>query len=116
VLGEQSPYWSAGVLHDEMGQDTPVPIDSLADPDLDEVLAVRAERHERVEHFLVTLTDEQLAGTTTPVGTPGYPPGVAYPVARCLGAVLREEFLHRIFVERDLAVLEAHAAKDTARP
>jgi hypothetical protein len=93
-----------------------VPIDLHADPDLDEVLAVRAGRQARVAGFLVTLTNEQLAGTTTPVGTPGYPPGVAYSVARCLGAVLREEFLHRTFAERDLAVLEAHAAKDNARP
>jgi len=116
VLGEQSPYWAAGVQHDEMGQDTPVPIDPDADPDLEEVLAVRAGRHARVNDFLMALTDEQLAGTTTPVGTPGYPPDVAYPVARCLGAVVREVFLHRTFAERDLAVLEAHAAKDTAAP
>jgi len=114
VLGELSPYWPAGVQHDEMGADTPVPIDPHADPDLDEVPAVRAVRHARVDDFLVAVTDEQLAGTTTPVGSPGYPPDVAYPVARCLGAVVQEEFLHRTFAERDLAVLEARAAEDSA--
>jgi uncharacterized damage-inducible protein DinB len=109
VLGEPSPYWPAGLAHDEIGQDTPVPIDPHADPYLEEVLAVRAGRRARVEDFLMTLTDEQLAGTTTPVGTPGYPAGITYAVARCLGAVVREEFLHRTFAERDLAVLEARA-------
>ena len=46
------------------------------------------------------------AGTTTPVQETGYPPDEAYEVSRCLRAVLSEEWWHRRYAERDLAVLE----------
>ena len=56
---------------------------------------------------IADLTDEQLAGTTTPVLEPGYPESEAYAVSRCVGCILQEEWWHRRFAERDLAVLEA---------
>jgi hypothetical protein len=37
---------------------------------------------------------------------PGYPESKAFPVSRCLSAVVTEEWLHREYAERDLAVLE----------
>jgi hypothetical protein len=56
---------------------------------------------------LADLTDERLAGTTEPVLQPGYPEPQSYPVRRCLGAILNEEWEHRLFAERDLDALES---------
>lgn len=109
VLGEQAPFWVAGVPHDEMGDDTPVPVDPGADPDLDAVLAARAERVAAVDGALAGLTDERLGGTTIVTGE-GYPAPGDYAVRRCVMAVVREEQAHRLFAERDLAVLEARVA------
>jgi hypothetical protein len=53
------------------------------------------------------LTDEQLATTTDPVEGPGWPPARDYPVHEVLGTILNEEWEHRRYAERDLAVLEA---------
>jgi hypothetical protein len=109
MLGEPSPYHPWGLPHTEMGDVPGVPHDAGARPGLDEILAVRAERMRTVRDVVAGLTDEQLAGTTAPVDAPGYPPPDAYDVGRCLGAILNEEWLHRQYAERDLAVLEAAA-------
>jgi len=110
VLGDPAPYSPLGLAHDEMGEDTPVPLDPDAHPSLDEVLAVRAGRVAAVTRLLEDLTDDALDGTTEPVTAPGYPESVAYPVRRCLRAVVWEDYLHRQYAERDLAVLEARVA------
>ena len=81
-----------------------------ARPSLDEILAVRAERMATVARVLGELTDERLDGMTEPVLEPGYPASESFPVRRCLGTVINEEWLHREFAERDLAVLEARSA------
>ncbi|MCW2757886.1 MAG: hypothetical protein JWO46_1632 [Nocardioidaceae bacterium] len=107
VLGQPAPWSPLGLAHDEMSPDTPLPLDHDAHPSLDEVLALRADRMATVKRVLDELTDEQLASTTEPVLEPGYPESQAFPVARCLGAVINEEWLHRQYAERDLAVLEA---------
>jgi len=114
VLGEPEPWHPLDLPHDEM-PDVPgvVPRDLAARPSLDEVLALRAERVALVREYFATLTDDALAGTTEPVTEPGYPPPDAYALPRCLGAVVNEERRHRLFAERDLAVLEGRAQ---ARP
>ena len=53
------------------------------------------------------LTEESLSADTEPVDAPGWPPPRSFPVRECLLIVLNEEWLHRLFAERDLAVLEA---------
>ena len=61
-----------------------------------------------VRALLAGLTDEQLAADIEPVdATGGWPPPARRPVSRCLLVVLDEEWEHRRFAERDLAVLEA---------
>jgi hypothetical protein len=47
-----------------------------------------------------------LDSDTDPVAAPGYPPTGSYPVRRCLRAIINEEWLHRQYAERDLAILE----------
>jgi uncharacterized protein YjbI with pentapeptide repeats len=111
VLGDPAPYHPLGLAHSELPVETPsVPHDPDARPSLDEVLAVRAERMAIVAQVLDRLTDAQLEAMTEPVLEPGYPESVAFPVRRCLGAVVHEEWLHREYAERDLAVLRARPA------
>ncbi|MFC6345439.1 DinB family protein, partial [Nocardioides hankookensis] len=76
-------------------------------PSLDEVLAVGAERMAVVGQQIAELTAARLAATTEPVPGAAYPPTDSYAVRRCLGAILNEEWEHRRFAERDLAILEA---------
>jgi hypothetical protein len=107
MLGDPSPYDPLALPHTEMGDLPGVPNDPDARPSLDEMLALRADRMGIVRGVIAGLTDTVLAGKTEPVPQPGYPESVSYDVRRCLGAVINEEWLHRLFAERDLAVLEA---------
>jgi len=107
VLGDPTPYHPLGLAHSEMPADTPaVPRDPDARPSLDEILAVRADRMATVGRVLRELTDERLQEMTQPVLEPGYPESESFPVRRCLGAVVNEEWLHREYAERDLARIE----------
>ncbi|HEY2262888.1 MAG TPA: DinB family protein, partial [Streptosporangiaceae bacterium] len=107
ILGEPSPWDPLGLPHDEMPEETPVPWDRTARPSLDQVLALRADRMATMRQVLASLTDDEVAGMTTPVTEPGYPEPESFPVRRCLGAIINEEWEHRLFAERDLAILES---------
>jgi hypothetical protein len=110
ILGDPAPYHPLGLAHTEMPADTPgVPHDAAARPSLDEILAVREGRMATVRRVLSELTDERLDEMTEPVLEPGYPESEAFQVRRCLGAVVNEEWAHREFAERDLAVLESRS-------
>lgn len=111
VLGEPRPWHPLGLPFEEMEDDPEVPRDRDARPQLDEILAVRAERAATFRRVLDGLTEEQLASPTEPVEGPGYPPADRYLVAKCLSTVLNEEWEHRLFAERDLAILEEQARK-----
>ncbi|MEV0651112.1 hypothetical protein AB0I28_38245 [Phytomonospora sp. NPDC050363] len=52
------------------------------------------------------LTEESPAAGTEPVDVPGWPRPQSFPVRECLLTVLNEEWEHRLYAERDLAVLE----------
>lgn len=106
VLGEPTPYHPLGLPHTEMPPLPGVPNDPDARPSLDEMLAVRESRFAAMREVLASLTDERLDEMTEPVLEPGYPESEGYVVRRALGAILTEEWLHREFAERDLAVLE----------
>ena len=107
MLGDPSPWDPLDLPHDEMPDEPSVPRDRAARPSLDEVLALRADRMATVREVLAGLTDEQLNGVTEPVREPGYPEPESFPVRRCLGAVVIEEWEHRLYAERDFDVLEA---------
>lgn len=107
LLGDPSPYSALGLMHTEAKDIPGVPNDPDVRPSLDEVLALRAERLATVRQVMADLTDEKLAGMTEPVMEPGYPESESFEVKRCLQAVVNEEWAHRLFAERDLAVLEA---------
>lgn len=107
LLGEPAPWDPLDLPHDDMPDQPSVPRDRDARPSLEEVLALRADRMATVRHVLADLTDDHLAGMTQPVIEPGYPEPESFPVRRCLLAILNEEWEHRLYAERDLAVLES---------
>lgn len=106
LLGDPRPWHPLSLPFDQMTPHPEVPWDRDARPDLDEVLALRADRQAVVRRVLDDLTDEQLAGETTPVEGPSWPPARAYPVREVLSTILNEEWEHRRYAERDLTVLE----------
>ena len=106
LQGDPSPWHPLSLPFTEMGDIPTVPNDPDARPTLDEVLALRADRMAAVSKVIEDLTDEQLAGTTEPVLEVGYPESEAFPVRRCIEAVVIEEWEHHLFANRDLAVLE----------
>jgi uncharacterized protein YjbI with pentapeptide repeats len=107
LLGEPSPWDPLDLPHDEMGDVPGVPRDRDARPTLDRVLELRADRMATVRQVLADLTDARLASMTEPVPDPGYPESQSYPVIRCLRAIIGEEWEHRLYAERDFAVLES---------
>ena len=109
ILGLAEPYSPLGLPHDEMEPDPSVPNDRGARPSLEEMLELRADRMRTVRDLIAGLTDDVLTGETEPVPPPGYPPAGSYPVHRCLSAIIHEEWLHRLYAERDLDALGQHS-------
>jgi uncharacterized damage-inducible protein DinB len=106
VLGDPSPWHPLSLPWDTMRPTPGVPHDRDVRPSLDEALALRHAAMALVRSVLDGLTDERLAATTEPAVGPGWPPeGSTFPVKDCLLTVLNEEWWHRRFAERDLAVL-----------
>jgi hypothetical protein len=110
VLGDPAPWDPLDLPWDEMPDTPGVPRDRDVRPTLDDVLALRRDRWTGVRAVLDGLTDEALAGATEPVDAPGWPHPRSYPVRECLRIVLNEEWEHRLYAERDLAVLEARTS------
>jgi uncharacterized damage-inducible protein DinB len=107
VLGDPSPWHPLSLPWDQMPPYEGVPWDRDARPSLDEALALRHQAMTLVRGVLNDLTDEELSTETAPLVGPGWPPeGSTFPVRQCLRIVLNEEWWHRQFAERDLAVLE----------
>lgn len=112
LLGEKSPWDPLGLPWDEVEDTSGIPHDRTARPSLETVLDLRRGRMASVRAYVDALTEEQLAEQTAPVEGPGWPrAGASFPVSMCLSVILREEWEHRLYAERDLAVLEARSAQ-----
>lgn len=109
MLGDPSPWHPLDLPWDEMPDTEGIPRDRLVRPGLDEVLALRSDRMAGVAAVIEDLTDERLAGHTEPVDAPGWPPAHAFEWGEPLRVVLNEEWWHRRYAERDLAVLAERA-------
>jgi DinB superfamily/Pentapeptide repeats (8 copies) len=109
LLHDPDPCDPLDLPHDEMPDLDGVPNEPDVRPCLNHVLVLREERLAIARRFFAELGDDLLA-TETAVTGPGYPEAGTYAVTRCLNAVLDEEWWHRRFAERDLAVLEARRA------
>lgn len=107
ILGDPAPWDPLDLPWDEMPDTPGVPRDRDVRPSLDTVLALRRDRMATVRQVLDGLTDDSLAGHTHPVEGPGWPESRSHPVRECLLVILNEEWVHRLFAERDLDIVEA---------
>lgn len=100
VLADPDPFHRLGRPNDPVDEVPAAMFDLDARPTLDEVLAVRHERMDRVTAILGGLDAAELARE---VKSPnGGPTTVKY----CLQVVFREEWWHDQYANRDLTVLE----------
>ena len=107
ILGDPRPWHPLSLPWDQMEPREGVPWDRDARPSLDEALALRQNAMALVRRVVDDLTDSQLDERTAPLVGPGWPDeGETFPVRECLSIVLNEEWHHRRYAERDLAVLE----------
>ncbi len=106
VGGDAAPWHPLDLPWDEAPEDKGFPRDRSARPSLDEVLELRRTRQADVRRVLEGLTEEALAAETTPPDDDGWPPPRPFPVKQCLSIVINEEWRHRTYAERDLAILE----------
>jgi hypothetical protein len=104
VLGEPEPFHRLGRPNDPLDEIPPGLFDLDARPSLDEVLAVRRERMDRVAALV---GDIDPATLTRDVDSPN---GGQTKVVSCIHVVLREEWAHDQYARRDLAILESRRA------
>jgi len=109
ILGDLSPWHPLDLPWDGMPDKPGIPRDREIRPDLDTVLALRADRRGMVASVIVGLTDERLASTITPPPGDSWPPSEEMPLSEPLLVVLNEEWQHRLYAERDLDVLQSFA-------
>jgi hypothetical protein len=104
VLADPAPWHPLDLPWDEAPAVEGVPWDRDVRPSLDEVLQVRAQRRAIVAGVLADLSDD---GLERPVSsaTAFLRDADSLTVAECLRVVLNEEWEHRLYAERDLAVL-----------
>lgn len=105
IEGDPRPWHPLSLPWDEAPPTEGVSHDRDVQPDLDTALALRLDRAGKVRDYLAELTDDQLTAMTEPVLEPGWPEPESFPVRECLLTILREEWEHRRFAERDLDAL-----------
>ena len=106
VQGEAEPWHPLGwPNHDPEGIGRALGLDVDAHPSLDEVLAARDDRRERVTSIVRGATAADLGRTVAS------PNGGTVTVAGCVRVVLREEWAHDGYARRDLEVLEGGGSR-----
>jgi hypothetical protein len=104
LLGREAPYHPLD-LPPTGRRSSGIAVDHDARPTLPEVVSLRDERVALVREVLAGLTDDDLEGGSVQVRGPGYPRPGRYLVRRCVQTLVVEEWQHRRYAERDLAVL-----------
>ena len=103
IMGMEQPFHEIGLIFTgaaEMGFD--MSIFQTDTPEIDDILAVRAQRQQLVTDFLATATLELLAEErNNPWGGGDWHPTVG----DCVRVILEEEWAHLRYVQRDLALL-----------
>jgi hypothetical protein len=104
VLADPSPWHPLDLPWDEAPEHEGVPWARRARPELHEVLALRRERRATVAELLERMDDAALARPVRSA-TPFLTDAEDLTVGHCLRVVLKEEWEHRLYAERDLARL-----------
>jgi hypothetical protein len=108
VLGSEEPFSSIGLGPDFVPDREQQGLDLKADPDLDEVVAVRDNQAAELDAWLRTVTPAQLAAIAPIPDGDGWPPYARGRSTRqCLGTVLNEEWAHHGFCVRDLELAQS---------
>lgn len=106
--GSTQPFTALGLASDFVPDQEEQGLDPAAAPTLEEVVAVRDEQLAELEHWLATVTDDELAAPAPIPEGPGWPPYArGKTVLECLHVVLNEQWAHHGFCVRDLDLLEA---------
>jgi uncharacterized damage-inducible protein DinB len=106
VLGDPYP-WHPWSLAWDTFRDLGIPQDRDGRAPLEEALAIRHDAMGLVRRVVDDLDEAELGRETEPCVGPGWPlEGATFAVRDCLLTVLNEEWHHRVYAERDLAVLE----------
>jgi hypothetical protein len=100
VLGERDHFHPLGMPNPPYDDLPPGVFDLDAKPSLDEIVAVRRDRMDRVATLVGRVTSDELRRQVAS------PNGGTTAVMSCLHIVLREEWWHDQYAQRDLAVLE----------
>lgn len=106
-LGSPQPFTAMGLASGFVPDQEEQGLDRAAAPDLDQVLAVRDEQAAELEHWLASVTADELSTVAPVPAGSGWPPYAAgKTVLECLQVVLNEEWEHHGFCVRDLDLLE----------
>lgn len=105
VLQQEYPYHPWGLAGAWLTAPTALGLDPMAHPSLEEVLTARREHTKEVRRYLESVSAKDLDRTCVPPTTPGHPTAPAS-VRHCLQVILREEWLHSTYANRDLQILE----------
>ena len=103
IRGSERPYHPWGVSGSFLDAAT-IGLDAAANPGLDEILDVRAQRMDEVKATIQGLDTEELLRICEPPATPGHPTA-PHSVLECLHVILDEEWEHSRYANRDLDVL-----------
>ncbi len=99
VFGDANPFHPLGVPNPPLDEVPPGVFHLDARPTLDDVLAARRERMDRVAAFIADVDADELDRQVES------PNGGATSVRSCLHVVFREEWWHDQYANRDLAIL-----------
>ena len=110
ILGQHGHFYRAGMPFDELSDDDAEAcgVNKRAKPTLEKVMVARKDRQRAVRKLIAGLTPAELDRHCVPNPARGFPANPErFTVRQCLGVIVNEEWLHRSFANRDLAVLAA---------
>lgn len=103
-LGSIGPLTAFGLVTNDVLQHEPG-LDRTATPSLDEVLAVRELQNAELDHWLSTVTADELSKPAPVPEGSGWPPYArGKSVLKCVHVVLNEDWEHHGFCVRDIAL------------